>query len=151
MPRVSDQHLAARSSRRHTSREIDARTKVVAIPFDRRAVMEAHAHRGASVLAHRIVCDPKTEPDRLRRVGNAEHYGVTDRLYVLSPDLGQPRLHRTGEGADQLQRGLVTVSLRQRGEAGDVCKQEGRRGIGHAMYLPGMARAVHCQRAHRTM
>ena len=38
------------------------------------------------MLAHRIVGDPKAKLDRLRRVGDAEHDGVSDRLYVLSRD-----------------------------------------------------------------
>ena len=98
--------------------------------------MQTHAHRGTSMLAHRIVRDPKAKADRVCRVGDAEHEGVSDRLYVLSPDPRQSRVHRTGEGGDELHRGLVTVSLRQGGEAGDVGEQEGGCCIGHELYLP---------------
>jgi len=94
------------------------------------------------MLAHRIVGDPKAKLDRLRGVGDAEHYGVSDRLDVLSRDPRESRVHGTGEGSDQLQRGLVTVSLRQGGEACDVCKQERCCRVSHEMYLPAEARAV---------
>src|SRR6478735_3082911 len=94
------------------------------------------------MVRHRIVCDPKSEPDGSCRLGNAEHDGVSDRLYALSRDLGQLRIHCTAEVADELDRGLVTVGLRQGGEAGDVRKQEGRRRISHELYLSVEARAV---------
>jgi hypothetical protein len=72
------------------------------------------------VLTHRIVCDPEAERDSVCGFGNPEHDGVADGLHVLPRYLRQLRLDSLGERDDELDRGLVSVCLRQRREARNV-------------------------------
>jgi hypothetical protein len=62
------------------ARQIDRRAEVVALAFDRRAVIQADAHGGRAMPAHQLVRDPQSQENRLRRIGDAQHHRVADRL-----------------------------------------------------------------------
>jgi hypothetical protein len=70
---------------------------------------------------------PQAEQDRRRRIGDAQHHGVTDGLH-LPPDAGrQLDTHRAGELRDERSRLFVAVRLGQRREPRDVREDEGCR------------------------
>jgi hypothetical protein len=80
------------------------------------------------MAAHRTARDPQAETDCIAGIGHSEHERVADRLHVLAADPGELCLHGPGELVDELEGVLVTVRLRQRREACDVGKEEGRFG-----------------------
>src|SRR5215210_5708168 len=79
------------------------------------------------MAGHEPVRDAQPEQDCLARVRDAQHECVADCLHMsrarreLTPD-------RIAEVRDQGCRFLVAVGFGQRGKAGDVGKQEARRG-----------------------
>ena len=113
----------------------------IAIPFDRMAVMQPTRTAGLpwSRIASCVIAD--SEPDRLRRFGNAEHDGVSDRLYAHSGDLEQSRIHCTAKGADELERGLVTWASVEAVKPAMSANRKRCRRIGHELSIrrgPGL-------------
>jgi hypothetical protein len=81
------------------------------------------------MAAHRIARDPQAEANRIGRVGHPEHQRISDRLDVLAADAWKLRLNGSGELLHELDRLLVSMRLRERGEARDVREQESGLGV----------------------
>jgi len=81
--------------------------------------------------------DLQPEPDGVSGLGNAQHQRVADGLHLRPAERWKLRADRSAEAGNECGGFVVTVGFRQRGEAGDVGKQE-RRHVGDR-YLRGLA------------
>ena len=81
------------------------------------------------MAAHRLARDPETEANRIGRFGYSEHQRIADRLDVLAADAWKLRLNGSGELLHELHGLLVSMRLRERGEARNVREQESCLGV----------------------
>jgi hypothetical protein len=96
--------------------------------------MEADANGRRFVVDHQVIGNPKAEDDRVARIRNPQHERIPDGLDVLPLHGVQLSFHRFRELRDESERRLISVRLRERGEAGDVGEGEGGGWVAHRIW-----------------